>query len=643
MPDLPLTPTGSPASSLIGKLRADLMRCLPFSGMQAEHVEAFIAAAPQVYFAPGEVLLAPDSGPANALFCIRQGSVTGRKGLAESTGQFEYIAGDLFPVGALLAKRPVTATYTANEDTFCLQLPAERVQQLARASPPFADFLQRRVMHLLELSRRAVQAHFATAALQEQSMETPLAQLPPKSALTCTAQTPLRDALRQMHDRRVGSVLVVDATGALRGIVTRHDILGRITLPQLPLETPIGQVMSSPVVSLPSHQTLQDAALLMARHGVRQVPVTHQGQVVNVVSQRDLFAMQRLSLKQLGSGIRAAADLPTLKLLARGIRDFARHLLGQGVQARQMTELISHLNDLLATQVVQLLARRRNMDLANACWLAFGSEGRGEQTVATDQDNGLVFASPGLSADSTTDADAERAPWLALAAEVNEALDACGYPLCKGGVMASNPACCLTPQEWQARFEQWIERGAPEDLLQASIYFDLRPLCGNASLVAPLQQWLCTVPAAVPRFIKQMADNALRHGPPLNWRGALATQDVGGQALLDLKLQGTAMFVDAARLYALAHGQAALGTRARLEAVAPLMGVAAAEGQAWIAGFEFLQMLRLQVQLGARGQAGDKPNAIDINGMNDIDRRMLKETMRMARSLQQRMELDYGR
>jgi CBS domain-containing protein len=72
-----------------------------------------------------------------------------------------------------------------------------------------------------------------------------------------------------------------------------------------------------------------------------------------------------------------------------------------------------------------------------------------------------------------------------------------------------------------------------------------------------------------------------------------------------------------------------------------------------VAGFEFLQMLRLQVQLGGRPAAGPdtgkpsdgdaNPNAIDTRKLNDIDRRMLKEAMRMARILQQRMQLDYSR
>ncbi|MDP1901221.1 MAG: DUF294 nucleotidyltransferase-like domain-containing protein [Rubrivivax sp.] len=635
MDEAPPPQRTSPSSSLLVNLRAELMRMVPFSEMTPAHVNEFVAGSTQAYFAPDEVVLDPAMGAVKSLYCIRQGSVTGRRGLAELSGAFEYGAGDLFPVSAMLAGRAVTATYTANEDTFCLMLPAETALRLATVSPPFADFLNQRVMHFLALSRRALQAAWSSQTLADQSLEARLASRPRKRTLACTAAMPLAEALSQMHERRVGSVVVVDDSETPQGILTRHDILGRVTLPQLPLSTPISAVMSTPVHTLTVEHTLQDAALLMSRHGLRHVPVTEQGRLVSIVSERDLFAHQRLSLKQLSTQLRTAPDQATLQQLAVQIRHFASNLLGQGVQARQLTELISDLNDVLTARLVELLAKQRGLDLSRACWLSFGSEGRGEQTVATDQDNGLVFTSD--------EPENDRPLWLALGEDVNAALDACGFPLCKGRVMASNPACCLTVDEWQRRFSHWIEHGAPEDLLNASIYFDLRPLCGNTALAQPLREILLREPPRVPRFLKQLADNALRTSPPLSWRGALETRDVEGRAMLDLKLQGTAMFVDAARLYALAHGLPALGTRARLAAAAPLMRVAAQESEAWISGFEFLQMLRLQVQIGADGPPAANPNLIDISVLNDIDRRVLKETMRIARRLQQRIELDYRR
>jgi CBS domain-containing protein len=142
----------------------------------------------------------------------------------------------------------------------------------------------------------------------------------------------------------------------------------------------------------------------------------------------------------------------------------------------------------------------------------------------------------------------------------------------------------------------------------------------------------------------QLAGNALRYRVPLNWRGALETQTVDGREMLDLKLHGTAIFVDAARLFALAQGLPVLGTRARLEAAAPGMRVAARESEAWVSAFEFLQGLRLQVQVAETGAppAGNA-NLIDVGTLDDIERSVLKEAMRVARRLLQRIELDYGR
>lgn len=630
----------TPSSSLLANLRGELSAHVPFAQMAPREIERFLAAAEQVYFAPDETVMSPGSGPATHLLYVRQGSVTGRRGLAEAAGGFQYEAGDLFPVGAVMGERAVTATYQATEDTFCLRVPAAVVRELAAQSAPFADFLNRRVGQYLELSRRSLQAAFASQTLAEQSLEAPLGSLPRRAPVCVAPATPLADALATMHERRIGSVLVADADGVPRGILTRHDILGRVTLPQLPLTTPIEAVMTAPLRTLGVEHTAQDAALLMSRHGIRHVPITEGGRAVSIVSERDLFALQRLSLKQISTTLRAAPDLATLRQGAADIRGFARNLLGQGVRARQLTELISHLNDVLTERLVTLVAQRRGLDLGRACWLAFGSEGRGEQTIATDQDNGLVFESD--------DPARDRAQWLELAREVNAALDECGYPLCKGNVMASNPECCLTQAEWRERFERWMEHGAPQDLLNASIYFDLRPLAGNLALAEPLRVLLAEQAPQLPRFMKQLAMNALEHRAPLNWLGGIDTRSVEGRAVIDLKLQGTAIFVDVARLYALAHGLAATGTRARLEAAAQALGVAARESEAWVAAFEFLQLLRLQVQLDphrppALPASLGNANLVDVGALNDIDRRMLKESLRAARTLQQRLELDYAR
>ena len=620
-----------PSPSLLENFRQELARHPPFAQMDAAAVDFFLTHCEQRYYAPGEVLVQPADGVVDQIFFIRQGAVSSVKGMADlSAGAFQYEAGDLFPLSAAVAHRAVTATYSAAADTFVLALPGVAMWQLAQRSSPFADFLNRRIAQFLELSRRALQVAYSSQALAEQSLETPLGELIKRPPVACSPGTPLREALAQMHRGRIGSMLVTDPQGRPLGILTRYDVLGRIALAQVPLDTPIGDIMVQPVHTLTTADTAQDAALLMSRHGIRHVPVTRDGTVMGLVSERDLFAMQRLSLKQVGTSIRAAADVDTLVQVAQDIRQFARSLLSQGVQARQLTGLISHLNDVLTRRLLELKAAEHGLALGTMCWLALGSEGRSEQTVATDQDNALILP------DGTT--DEQRGAALAFARDVNLALDACGYPLCRGGIMAGEPNCCLTQREWRDRFSYWIEHGAPQDLLDASIYFDLRPLAGNEELARALQAGVYEAARRTPRFLKQMALNALTRTPPLNWLGAI---DVDDRGTIDLKLRGTAIFVDAARLYSLAHGSAITSTRARFETAGARMGLAPAEYQAWVGAFEFLQMLRLRVQLEGGAQA--EPNRLAVASLNDIDRRILKESLRVARSLQQRLHLDYER
>jgi len=410
-------------------------------------------------------------------------------------------------------------------------------------------------------------------------------------------------------------------------------VLSRVTLCNLDLSTPISAVMTPDVKTLTVDDTAEKAGLLMSRFNIRHLPILDQGELVGIISERDLFSLQRLSLSNISSAIRGTDELAQLKKCADDIRKFTRNLLGQGIQARQLTTLISHLNDVLTERLIEIYAAKHQLNMTQFAWIALGSEGRSEQTIATDQDNALVF--------SDTVPVSQREAYLCFAGEVNQALHECGYPLCKGNIMASNPELCLTQSEWLMRFSRWIEQGNPEDLLNASIFFDFRVLAGNADLLIPLKDYVRTKAAAIPRFIKLLADNSLNTHVPLNWFGAIESTEIDGQKTIDLKLQGTAIIVDVARIYSLAHGIEATNTRERLAAVGRALNVPESESAAWITAFEFLQTQRLAVQIG-EAKIGGNPNVIDIDKLNNVDRSILKESLLKVRSLQQHLQLDYA-
>ncbi len=316
-----------------------------------------------------------------------------------------------------------------------------------------------------------------------------------------------------MQAAGIGCIVVVDARGRPVGIFTERDLIAVAV--NAGLERPIVDVMTRDPLGLPGHTPAYEAAFEMIDHRFRHVLVTEADVLVGVVSERDVVSLQRLGLGELTMEIRLARDVDALARLAARVRQLARMLVEQGVAAEHLTSFISVLNDRICERVIELVRNRHSWERIGWCWLAFGSEGRLEQTFATDQDNGLIFESHGDATPSEV-----RAKLVPFAREVNEALDACGYPLCKGNVMASNPELCLSVAEWKAKLDGWLHNSDPKALLDASICFDFRGLHGDARLVAELRDWFLGATRARPNFLRLMAENALQTRPPLGkWRG----------------------------------------------------------------------------------------------------------------------------
>ena len=634
------------APTIASGLKQLLARYMPFSSMTPEHLNFVIEHVEVAYFEPGETILGPSSEPPSHCYIVKQGRVQGET-TTEKRGEvaFEADIGDCFPVGALLAGRPVSLVYRSVTDTFCLLLPRTRFEQLAQMSGPFLDFCKRRLGALLDLSRQQLQATYASEASAERTMNTALRDLVrARKPLTCAPDTPLREAFGRMHQSHVGSIIVVegDAAGGdrLAGILTRTDLIGRVILPEVPLTAPVSTVMTRGVRSLDADDTAADATLLMAEHSIRHIPVMQREgglrKVVGVVSERDLFALHRLTVRQLAVAIRRADGVEGLSIVAADIRRLSHHLVAQGVGAAQLTRLISHLNDQLTVRLLSLACEKFQVDPQSFCWLSFGSEGRGEQTIATDQDNGILYV----------EAAGARERLLALADFTNEALASCGFPLCRGNIMARNPALTLPYAGWEEMFMRWVDRGDPEALLAASIYFDFRPLFGDILLANQLRVEVVERAQANSRFLKQMSDNAMRNRPPA--AGRLTESlfgESGGPDRVDLKMHGTVPFVDAARIWALRAGLHETNTSERYKRLAESGHLPADDVDGWVAAFEFFQLMRLRAQHRREHAYGasheDNPNEVELRSLSPLDRRILNESFRQARKVQQRLELDF--
>ncbi|MFJ3078025.1 putative nucleotidyltransferase substrate binding domain-containing protein [Pseudomonas sp. NPDC087029] len=618
-----------------------LQRFPPFNQMEHSHLGFLVEQCQLRFYASGESILKPADGPVEHFYIVKQGRVVGERQHLVKPGvetTFEITSGECFPLAALLGERATRTEHLAGEDTFCLQLNKSAFIRLFSMSDVFRDFALRGVSSLLEQVNQQVRQRAVETLGTQYSLNTPLGELAMRHPVVCTPDTPLRDAVRLMHEQQVGSIVVVDPQRYPVGIFTLRDLRQVVAEADADLGAPIDRHMTAKPFYLSPQASAFDAAMAMTERHIAHVCLVDNQRLCGVVSERDLFSLQRVDLVHLARTIRHAPRLETLVSLRGEIGQLVERMLAHGASSTQITQIITLLNDHTVCRVIELALAERGDPGVPFSWLCFGSEGRREQTLHTDQDNGILF-----EAADATEAQAIRSRLLPLAQYINQCLAQCGFTLCKGNVMAGNPELCLSRAEWARRFAGFVREASPENLLASSIYFDLRVVWGNEQGGEQLRQQLLEQVADNRIFQRMMADNALRQRPPVGRlrEFVLTRQGNDRAATLDLKVQGLTPFVDGARLLALANGIGACNTLERLRQLVEQGVIEALDGAAYEEAYHFIQQTRMQQHQRQTRDNLPYSNRLDPDSLNHLDRRILRESLRQAQRLQSSLALRY--
>lgn len=630
------------ASEILISATTEFLRAYPpFDRMEQSALHFLAGRVKLAYYPKDSLIVSPENGVVRVFRILQRGKVLARQAGEISVMEHSTLTlgpGEGFPIGSVTAQRSSTNLYTALSDVFCYELGVDDFFTMMQKSSVFNLFCTQYIASLLSQSRQQLQMQFSQRVAEQQTMNSPLASIIKKEPVSVMSDTPIRQVVEVMAARSIGSMIVIDSEQRPIGIFTQSDVLKRVVLPGASLERAIREVMSSTPYTLALSANAYDAALLMAMHGVRHVlAVDEGGRLKGVVSERDLFTLQRVGLRQIRQTIDTATTIDMLLQASHDVRQLSLNMLAQGVGAEQITHFISALNDTLTRRILQLNVDRHDLFGIDWAWLSFGSEGRDEQTFSTDQDNGIIY----LCTDAI-DREQTRLRLLEFARDVNADLGKCGFPLCTGNIMASNPSLCLTLEEWEEKFENWIRTPEPQALLNATIFFDFRPLFGLFNLADHLRVSLLKQARDNPLFLRMLSGNALSVMPPLGKiRDFVTDIDPDHPGTIDLKKFGSRLFIDAARIYALAHEVPATNTVQRIKLVAPLMAIAPEVAAAVIDGFNFIQLMRLRHQHSQQMQGQEGDNLIRPDELNEVERRILKEAFRQARKLQQRLKLDY--
>ena len=646
-----MPPTSQRVSgSNIRALMEFLRHYAPFSHMEAAHLALFVETSELHYFADGEVVIRPEDGPAERFFVVKQGRIRGERPSARDqqsrTGvepkeepgieiTFEITQGECFPLAALIGERPTRTLHRAVGDTFCLSLDRKMFVQLFTISDVFRDYCLRGVSSLLDQVNRSIRQQAQQTVGDEASLDTPLSRYALRNPVVCSPDTPVQKAVLRMHEANVGSIIITDDHRHPVGIFTLRDLRALIA-GNAALDAPIQTVMTQRPLCLSPDDTTFDAALVMAAHHFAHVCLINpERELVGVVSERDLFALQKVSLVHLTRTIATAPELHTLVALREDIQQLVDSMLARGAAARQILRVITSLNDCTVKRVIELNLARHDPGVAFT-WLSFGSEARQEQTLYTDQDNAILFAVP----EGMTPA-AMREKLLPFAKRVNEDLAACGFTLCKGNIMASNPELCLSLGEWEDWYRHFTEAWTPQNLVHSAIFLDARAIFGDVAMADELFAHVRTRISGHSLFLRMMAEMSLERRPPLNFFQGFVYAKGGDKNTIDLKLQGLTPFVDAARVLAYSKDIAATNTFDRLEALQAAGVLTAPDVNAWIEAYSLLHLLRMRHHQERRAANEPLDNRLKPETLNPLDARILRESFRQAQRLQQVLALTW--
>jgi len=588
----------------------------PFDLLSEEQARR-LAAAIDIEFVPTgtRVLEAGQGSP--AVYVIMKGGIAGldeREGAPRTFAEFG--PSDLFGATAVLAGS-ARNSYEALEDTLLWVIPAEAFRRAVESNGRFAA-------HFLDsLAQRTARAESASGHSDlGELMLTKVGDALLGEAVVVPEDCALDEATRNMRDRRVDCVFVSGAQGL--GIATRTDLLESIALRHLPLDSPVGHIASRPVAGCSADEPLFQALVTMTRRRIERIAVFDGERVLGTLGLAELLSHYSSHSHVIGLRVARAGSREELVAAAGEINGLVRTLHQNGARMQYLAELVSVLNQRLMSRLFEFCFEPALRE--RVCLVVMGSEGRGEQLLKTDQDNGLLLGA-GL-------ADADVA---AAARAYSEGLAAMGYPPCPGEVMVSNP-------KWRGDARAWIERvtslrgdTSAEGLMRAAIMLDAQPVAGDESLFEPVRDALLALGRDA-LWLHQFVLPAVEFHTPLTLFGGLR-----GGSRVDLKKGGIFPVVHGVRVMAVERGLRCTSTFDRIDALAAQGALSTELGTDLRQAFAIMLRLRLGQQLDALREGEAATNEVRIGQMRRLDRDLLRDALRIVKDFQSFLSARYRR
>ncbi len=442
--------------------------------------------------------------------------------------------------------------------------------------------------------------------------------------LFCDLRQPVAAVAAQMTAAGAGAAVVM-ADGEAVGILTDRDIRDRVVAAGKPTSRPVLEFMSSPLVTIGQNALVYEAILAMREKNVDHLLVRDEnGRVVGLLRNRDLLLFPRFSPTVMTQEIRGARSIEAVAEARRPLARLVGALVAGGAKARNVTRAVTAVSDAAAARLIELVEARLGPAPVGYAFLALGSQGREEQTLATDQDHALILEDYEPSA-----AAGVEAYFAELGEAVTEGMAQAGYPRCPGRVMSDNPSWRQPLRVWAATFEGWLASAEPKDILGLQVFFDFRTVVGDKSLALDLRRRIDDRLAQEPPFLLHYAQNALQVKIPRP-----------GGRILNLK-DAMMPVVNFARLYAFKNGIPETHTLDRLRALADIGMIKKSLFEEIGQVYDQLMGLRLAHQARRAEQNRPPDNDLETAELTQLEETLLRQAFSQISGLQKKISFDF--
>ena len=460
-----------------------------------------------------------------------------------------------------------------------------------------------------------------------------------RSTRVAAPEESIRRCAELMASEKVSCLFIGRSKEEIFGYITDLTLRDKVLARGVSAELPVRQIMETDLVSISPEASLVEALLLMFQTKARYLLVKNQEGYQGWISRTKVLTEQSQGPFMFIQSVKEARHFTELHDKWAQMPGIVHLLISRGMKAKLINQIITTVADTITQRVIERVIKEIGPAPAQFVFFVLGSEGRGELTLKTDQDNAIIYEDK-----ANQHREEVRAYFLEFATRVSTALDTIGIAFCEGELMAMNPKWTHSLSHWKRNYDSWISDASQETTMNYSTFFDCRAIFGEFGLLEELKDHMGELLQDAPeRFFINLGHNALQYQAPLTFFRRIRTEEIDGEKQLNLK-QTMRPIVDLARVYALKYRIGATSTTARIQMLKEKGVFTAAEAQELIHAFDYLMGFRLENQSHSILDRHRKPkNFLAIKDLTKVQQVTLIEIFKVIEEFQARIKISFTR